>query len=221
MVLKKKQGLTREEAKAKTRQKIMEATFSTIVEEGIAGFSINKVAKRAGIAQPSFYVHFENTDELFDAVTDFALLRYIEPMQETLKTVLQDVQPDQVEGVLNHLFLLAFDVIKDQKDLVRMVWAEREQTKSPFSKYLRQVDEYLIQSWSEVFIGIGLIAETERGGVRFRMFMDGCLALLERYVTRWLDGDYSDEKVLVTALTQYVLNYWREEVEQFYQRGKL
>ncbi|MCG8671207.1 MAG: TetR/AcrR family transcriptional regulator [Pseudomonadales bacterium] len=218
MVVKKKQGLTREEAKAQTRAKILQATVQTLVEEGGAGFSINKVAKRAGIAQPSFYVHFDNLEELFEAVTQDVLDRYIEPMQTTLKTMLQDLEPQQVDSVLENLFLLAFDVIKDQEGLVRMAWAEREQTKSLFSYHLRRVDELLIESWGAVFIDIGLIADKERGGLRLRLFMDGVLALLERYVTRWLDGDYEDERPLAKALTQYVLSFWQEEVAQFYEQ---
>lgn len=212
----KTKGLSREQTKAQTRERILLATVDTLVDEGVAGFSINKVAKRAGIAQPSFYVHFANVDELFSAVTDEAFVRYIEPIQKTLQAVLQDIETDKIKGVLDNMFLLAFDVIRDQQGIVRMIWAEREQTKSPFAHYLRRVDDYLIASWGEVLIGIGLISPKERGGLRLQLFIESCLALLERYVTRWLDGEYEDERVLAEALTQYVLGYWREEVEQFY-----
>lgn len=212
----KKRSLSREQSKAQTREKILLATVDTLAEEGVAGFSINKVAKRAGIAQPSFYVHFANVDELFQAVTQEALTRYIEPMQKTLQAVLADIETDKIRGVLDNMFLLAFDVIRDQQDIVRMIWAEREQTKSPFAHYLRNIDEYLIEGWGEVLISVGLISERERGSLRLRIFIEGALALLERYVTRWLDGDFADQAPLATALTDYVLNYWQEEVAAFY-----
>lgn len=214
---KKAKGLTREQSKALTREKILMATVDTLVEEGAHGFSMNKVAKRAGIAQPSFYVHFANLDELFQAVTDEAFVRYIEPMQKTLQAVLQDIDIDKVKGVLDNMFLLAFDVIRDQKDIVRMIWAEREQTKSPFAHYLRKVDDYLVVGWGEVLISIGLMSEKERGSVRLKIFIEGCLALLERYVTRWLDGDFTDEKPLVDVLTGFVMNFWAAEIEALYQ----
>lgn len=214
----RKKGLTREQSKALTREKILLATVDALVEEGVHGFSINKVAKRAGIAQPSFYVHFANVDELFEAVTEEAFTRYIQPMQATLQAVLQDIEIDKVKGVLDNMFLLAFDVIRDQQGLVRMIWSEREQTKSPFAHHLRKVDEHLVTGWGEVLIGIGLIPEKERGGVRLKIFMEGCLALLERYVTRWLDGEFSDERLLVDALTDYVMSYWSREIAIFYQQ---
>ncbi|MDX1692930.1 MAG: TetR/AcrR family transcriptional regulator [Ketobacteraceae bacterium] len=213
----KKKGLTREQAKAQTREKILLATVDTLVEEGVPGFSINKVAKRAGIAQPSFYVHFANVDELFEAVTEEAFTRYIEPMQKTLQEILKDIEIDRVKGVLDNMFLLAFDVIRDQQGLVRMIWTEREQTKSPFAHHLRKVDEFLVDGWGEVLIVIGLIPEKERGSVRLKIFMEGCMALLERYVTRWLDGVFDDERQLVNALTGYVMSFWAEEIETFYQ----
>ena len=213
----KKKGLTREQGKAQTREKILLATVDTLVEEGVPGFSINKVAKRAGIAQPSFYVHFANVDELFEAVTEEAFTRYIEPMQKTLREILKDIEIDKVKGVLDNLFLLAFDVIRDQQGLVRMIWTEREQTKSPFAHHLRKVDEFLVAGWGDVLIGIGLIPEIERGSVRLKIFMEGCMALLERYVTRWLDGVFEDERLLVDALTGYVMSFWSEEIDAFYQ----
>lgn len=213
----KKKGLTREQGKALTREKILLATVDTLVEEGVAGFSINKVAKRAGIAQPSFYVHFANVDELFQAVTDEAFVRYIEPMQKTLQAVLQDIEIHKVKGVLDNMFLLAFDVIRDQQDIVRMIWAEREQTKSPFAHYLRKVDDYLVEGWGEVLISIGLIPEKERGSERLKIFIEGCLALLERFVTRWLDGDFEEEKPLVDTLTSFVMNFWAVEIDALYE----
>lgn len=213
-----KKGLTREESKAQTRERILFAAVETLVEEGAPGFSINKVAKRAGIAQPSFYVHFNNVDELFEAVTQEALARYIEPIQKTLQEILKDIETDKIKGVLDNMFLLAFDVIRDQQDIVRMIWTEREQTKSPIAVHLRRLDEHLVTSWGEVLISIGLISPQERGSVRLKIFIEGCLALLERYITRWLDGEYEDEKVLAEALTHYVMSFWQQEIEQFYLR---
>lgn len=212
----KKKTLSREESKAQTRARILEATLHTLVEEGVLGFSINKVAKRAGIAQPSFYVHFANLDELFAAVTDEAQAQYIEPMQQTLKLLAKDVQREQIPGILNNMFLLALDLIRDKEDFVRMYWAEREQTKSLFSAYLRRLDDMLFTGWGDVLVNVGLVDESERESVRLRLFMDGCMALLERYATRLMDGSYTDNKLIAHTLTEYVLNFWQSEFESFY-----
>ena len=212
----KKKTLSREESKAQTRARILDATLHTLVEEGVLGFSINKVAKRAGIAQPSFYVHFENLDELFAAVTDEAQAQYIEPMQQTLKLLAKDVKREQIPGILNNMFLLALDLIRDKEDFVRMYWVEREQTKSLFSAYLRRLDDMLFTGWGDVLVNVGLVDESERESIRLRIFMDGCMALLERYSTRMMDGDYADNKLIAKTLTEYVLNYWQPEFENFY-----
>jgi TetR/AcrR family transcriptional regulator of autoinduction and epiphytic fitness len=49
----------REVAKAQTRRGLLKSALQLYSREGAQGLSMNKVAKGAGIAQPSFYNHFE------------------------------------------------------------------------------------------------------------------------------------------------------------------
>ena len=54
----------RDLAKAQTRRALLKSALHLYSQEGAQGMSMNKVAKGAGIAQPSFYNHFASLDAL-------------------------------------------------------------------------------------------------------------------------------------------------------------
>ena len=54
----------REQAKARTRRALLKSALRLYSLEGAQGMSMNKIAKGAGIAQPSFYNHFDSLDAL-------------------------------------------------------------------------------------------------------------------------------------------------------------
>lgn len=221
MVEHKKSNLSRVELKAKTREKLLEAAIETLIEEGYAGFSMNKVAKRAGIAQPSFYVHFENVDQLFEALAEDVLERFIKPFQISLEVLVQNLKPDEVQGMVYRMFIVAFDIIRSQKPLVTMVWAEREQPASPLGSYLRKFYRDHKNSWAAVLVNIGLVSNSAQEQVRLNIFMDGIFALFENYASFWLSGRYADVKDLAKALTDYVMFYWRDEMARFFEQTKI
>ena len=84
---------SRTELKARTRARILQAALDTLIAEGYAGFSMNKVAQRAGLAQPSFYVHFRSTEELFVALAEDVADRFIKPLQQSLEHVAVSLPP--------------------------------------------------------------------------------------------------------------------------------
>lgn len=64
--------LTRKEQKAATRQAIKEAALRCYAERGYDGTNIADIAKTAGVAQGTFYVHFPNKEAIVQEVHDEA-----------------------------------------------------------------------------------------------------------------------------------------------------
>lgn len=209
-------AITRNSAKAQTRDKLLRAAIEILIEEGYVGFSMNKVAKRAGIAQPSFYTHFETTDQLLEGLADDLLNRYLTPIQTAVHTLVDNLQADAARPLIKRLFLLAFDVVQNQQPLVRMVWAEREQRVSPFGERLRLLFIQIKDSWANVLLDIGLVPRDATHRLRLQVFMDGVFALFETYASAWLDGRYPDVHLLAEALTDYVMDSLREEITQYF-----
>lgn len=59
---------TRSETTAATRDKLISAAAAEFASAGLSGARVQEITKRAGVALGTFYVHFKDKDELFDAV---------------------------------------------------------------------------------------------------------------------------------------------------------
>ena len=71
----------RELAKAKTRQALLRSALQLYSVEGVCGMSMNKIAKSAGIAQPSFYNHFASLEVLQNELSTQLKHNYLSPMR--------------------------------------------------------------------------------------------------------------------------------------------
>ena len=77
-------------AKAKTRYALLKSALQLYSHEGKQGLSMNKVAKGAGIAQPSFYNHFASLDALQDELCEQLKLNYLSPMRMAWVDLVKD-----------------------------------------------------------------------------------------------------------------------------------
>lgn len=80
----------REHAKAKTRQALLKSALQLYSLEGACGMSMNKIAKSAGIAQPSFYNHFDSLEALQNELSEQLKHHYLSPMRMAWITMLKD-----------------------------------------------------------------------------------------------------------------------------------
>jgi AcrR family transcriptional regulator len=62
------QRLTREEKKAQTRERLIEAAAKVFAEKGFAATSLDEVADAAGLTKGAVYSNFENKEDLVRAV---------------------------------------------------------------------------------------------------------------------------------------------------------
>jgi AcrR family transcriptional regulator len=65
-----RQRLTREEKKAQTRERLIEAASKVFAEKGFAATSLDEVADAAGLTKGAVYSNFENKEDLVRAVLE-------------------------------------------------------------------------------------------------------------------------------------------------------
>jgi AcrR family transcriptional regulator len=68
--MEERRRLTRKEAKARTRQALLEAAAEVFANEGFHGASIDTIAEAAGYTKGAVYAHFANKDDLYLALLD-------------------------------------------------------------------------------------------------------------------------------------------------------
>ena len=86
----KKPKTKRELAKAKTRHTLLKSALQLYSVEGAFGMSMNKIAKGAGIAQPSFYNHFDSLEALQQVLSEQLKDNYLSPMRMAWVDMLKD-----------------------------------------------------------------------------------------------------------------------------------
>jgi AcrR family transcriptional regulator len=67
--------LTREESRARTRERLLESAAAVFAERGFHGAAVEEIAERAGYTRGAFYSNFSDKDDVFLALLDrrFAL----------------------------------------------------------------------------------------------------------------------------------------------------
>lgn len=95
----KRRRLTREESRARTRARLLEAAAGVFAERGFYGASVEEIAERAGFSRGAFYSNFESKDEAFLALLD----RHIEAEQRALQEALgAEASPQALLDLLRH-----------------------------------------------------------------------------------------------------------------------
>jgi len=93
-----------------TRDAVVDAVIEAIRERGIAGFSVQDAADRAGVTHRTVYRYFESREALVDAVAE----RY----EEWLASEGMITQPETIEEILAQIESL-FRLLDQSPDLVR------------------------------------------------------------------------------------------------------
>lgn len=128
--------LSRAEAKLLTRHRLMRGALSLLVQDGLAGLSTARVAQAAGVAQPTFYVHFESMN---------ALLRSL--ATETVLSVRADLHaaraPLRQSGDLmlasREAYRLSLRAVREHADLLTVFLSERYKPASELGRHAREL----------------------------------------------------------------------------------
>ena len=66
----RRRRLSREESRAQTRERLIEAAHEVFATEGIEATTIDRIAEEAGYSRGAFYSNFETKDDLLKALAD-------------------------------------------------------------------------------------------------------------------------------------------------------
>ena len=136
----------RELAKAKTRRALLKSALRLYRLEGACGMSMNKVAKGAGIAQPSFYNHFASLEALQQELSAQLKDNYLSPMRMAWIDMLKDY-PSLTKAQFNercqHCLNMIFDAAFQNIALFQRLLEDRLRF-APSIKEQNLSDEYLL-----------------------------------------------------------------------------
>lgn len=116
--------LTRNEAKAQTRERLLDSAARVFAQRGFGGASLEEIAESAGYSTGAVYAHFENKDQLFMELVATRRSRTAARRGEAVADIVEKApkkDADPIDG-LSRLFLRAADANRELAPLQAEFW---------------------------------------------------------------------------------------------------
>jgi AcrR family transcriptional regulator len=189
--------LSRQEAKLLTRHRLLQAAMAVLLEHGPEGLTTGAVTKRVGVAQPTFYVHFSDMDELLrELATDI-----VERLRKTLHEARAPLRGSaDLAGDSRQAYRLSVRATVKHADLLRLFLAEQHRPKSTLGEcarqLLRSLHEDLVADVSAMPFTTGL----SKG--QLRLMADAVIAMIMQWGLALADKREASEDTVVEMLAR-------------------
>jgi AcrR family transcriptional regulator len=117
-------GMSRQINKERTRRRLLQAILKTIQRYGHSTLTTGRVAQLAGVAQPTFYVHFRSMDQALEQVADW-VAEELSPGLHPEASAELDRAAEVLEGALNRS---TRSLVRDRKVAEVFLSNRRDQT---------------------------------------------------------------------------------------------
>jgi AcrR family transcriptional regulator len=196
-------ALSRREAKAVTRKRLLNAAMAILDDEGDAGLTTVAITGRAGIAQSSFYGHFADVDELLHAlVDDLGAER-----NRLTRDARRQARTAHDAPSLRQTFRVPLNEMVAHPRLTRLLFASRYDRTSPVGEWSRQIHHHNRRGLIEDLATAGLGMNTPVQGRRAEMFADTIIGMTEALALGYLEGRYTDIEELIDTLVIFSQGY--------------
>ncbi|MGW0804828.1 TetR family transcriptional regulator [Nonomuraea sp. NPDC002799] len=181
--------LSRSQAKDLTRRRLIRAALAILDEEGEAGLSTVKVAKAAGIAQSSFYVHFKDMQELLRVLAEEGGERLRGSMREARRRARE--APDDLERHRD-TFRIPLEAICRHPEFLRIQLRARHDPSSSLRDFATETAAAYREHHAADLAALGYTADNEHDRRRLEMIADGINAATDALAIGHLEGRYPD-----------------------------
>ncbi|WP_344943813.1 TetR/AcrR family transcriptional regulator [Sphaerisporangium flaviroseum] len=192
--------LTRSEAKDLTRRKLIRAAMAILDEEGEAGLTTVKIARRAGIAQSSFYVHFKDKQDLLRALAEHCARQLLGSMREARRRARE--APSDLERH-RETFRIPLEAISRHPELLRIQLRARHDPSSPLQELATETATAYRDHLAADLAALGYTAGDERSRRRLEMVAEGINALTNTLALGHIEGRYTDVEETLDVLVAF------------------
>jgi len=188
---------SRKEAKRRTRERLLAAASRMLLSDGEESISAIAVARAAGVANATFYEHFDNRDDLLRTLAEglFAKLRAeLEgPRREALEA------PTSEER-LRRQFRVPLQVLVANPRLYRLALRARHQPASAIGESSQRLTGSTRRDVVQELVDRGYPAATPLERRRLEMIADINIASVEALALGHLSGRYPDLEEVIDML---------------------
>lgn len=201
----------REQAKAKTRKALLKSALRLYSKEGAKGMSMNKVAKGAGIAQPSFYNHFASLGALETELSEQLKESYLAPLRSSWMSMMRDFdtlnQQETFDDRCRHCLSMIFDAAFLNIELFQHLVEDRPRvmssTTDPSMQGLSNLITEIQHEWSDIFIqGLELSGRSFQTS-QVNLCVDMAAAQVHELILGCHQQRYSREQAITVLCTSF------------------
>ncbi|MGN9782523.1 TetR family transcriptional regulator [Nonomuraea sp. ZG12] len=189
--------LTRSEGKDLTRRRLIRAALEILDAEGETRLTTVNVAKAAGIAQSSFYVHFKDKQDLLRALGDEGGERLRRAMREARRQARES--PSDTERHRD-TFRIPLEAISRHPELLRAMQRARHDPASPLREFALETARVYRDHHAADLAALGYTADNDRDRRRLEMIAEGINAATNALAMGHLEGRYPDIEEAVDVL---------------------
>jgi AcrR family transcriptional regulator len=129
-----------------TRRKLIDGAVDILRREGLAAATTGRIAGAAGLKQPTFYVHFEDRDEVFEAAAEDIGRRMLEKLQRQQTKF----DPKDVRRSLTATYRAMLTAFLSEPELTRIFLRHRADEGTVlgrvFSRQIREARQLIVAS---------------------------------------------------------------------------
>ncbi len=208
--------MARAEAKARSRQRLLDAALSILDEGDVNDVTTVEVTKRAGLAQSSFYVHFQSIDHLLRDLVD----EVWEARRELNRQVREAASLDAIDEYYRVRFTAHVKGLIAHPAVFRLVLRSRIDPTSIVGEDARIQQDKSRDNLTAWLVGLGAPNVTDEDHRRLRMIAAGLLAVNETIALGHLDGDFPDLDEILSVLQLFHENVARAIAASARQRAQ-
>ena len=210
----KKANQSRRTQKAKTRLRIIEAGKYILANDTFKAFTMRGIAKRAKIAQPSFYNHFNSVEALLEAIIEEGRLNIIKPQADAMLAISKQSSLAEIETAIHHFIRLAFDMAIQHPNFFCMTLSERNLRGSPLEKILHREFQHVRQLYIDFFLNVAKKQGVTVTDEQTELGVDAILGSNEALITGYIEGRYKSKENAIAMATQIIINQIRPVFNQ-------
>ena len=176
-----------------TRRRLVDGAVDILRREGLAAATTGRIANAAGLKQPSFYVHFADRDEVFEAAADEIGRRMLEKLQRQHTKF----DPKDVHRSLTSVYRSIVTSFLSEPELTRIFLRHRADEGTVlgrvFGRQLREARQAIVQSLPMYGVSAAPPATVEA-------YVEVVVAAVLGVLEALLDGRIKDREVAIEAL---------------------
>ena len=139
-----------------TDEKIINATFEILQEEGLAKATTKKIAARAGVNEVTIFRNFENKKNLIETTKEYYFNRFLKNLEE----IFDFNEDDGIEQYLQKIFIGLLNLSEDDVNVVKLSMEEVRDTPEG-KQYISRISSTAIDKLEEFFE-----SQKEKGNIR-------------------------------------------------------